>query len=307
MKKVLILALIIVLVFCFSACAVTENDDSGSSSSSSDSHEHAFSPDETVEPTCEEKGYTVYTCICGETYTEEIDALGHTFTSEVILQPTCSEPGVVANYCICGYSFYEPIDTTEHTWGVWYTVEEPTYTTTGQEKHICEICNTSETRDLPTNTIEKEIKRFATLASMLPMFESVDELNANHELFNWVRFQAGTVSSEFNEDTYEVTNVYSLDKFDEVTKTYLGRTFDFAAFAATQENMSIDADKNQLTWVTGGMGGWTLTALDSYMQVNDTYYTVFYYDYYEENVPVGYGTLNIKFTGEGFVIESHTD
>ena len=67
--------------------------------------------------------------------------------------------GEIANYCICGYSFAEVIDPVEHTWGIWFTVVEPTYTTAGTEEHICEICNTSETRDLPTNTVEEEIAR----------------------------------------------------------------------------------------------------------------------------------------------------
>lgn len=32
-----------------------------------------------IEPTCTDKGYNVYTCPCGDTYTETIEALGHSF------------------------------------------------------------------------------------------------------------------------------------------------------------------------------------------------------------------------------------
>lgn len=43
-------------------------------------HTHVWT-DEVVAPTCTEKGYTVHTCACGETYTDsETDALGHDFT-----------------------------------------------------------------------------------------------------------------------------------------------------------------------------------------------------------------------------------
>ncbi len=33
----------------------------------------------TIEPSCAEKGYNVYTCVCGDTYTETIDPTGHDF------------------------------------------------------------------------------------------------------------------------------------------------------------------------------------------------------------------------------------
>lgn len=32
-----------------------------------------------IDPTCTDKGYNVYTCSCGDTYTETIEALGHSF------------------------------------------------------------------------------------------------------------------------------------------------------------------------------------------------------------------------------------
>ena len=40
-------------------------------------HEHSYTP-ETVSPTCTEDGKTVYTCSCGDTYTEVLPATGHT-------------------------------------------------------------------------------------------------------------------------------------------------------------------------------------------------------------------------------------
>lgn len=40
------------------------------------SHTHIYNVEETVKPTCTEKGLRTYTCECGYSYTEEIDALG---------------------------------------------------------------------------------------------------------------------------------------------------------------------------------------------------------------------------------------
>ena len=40
-------------------------------------HEHSYTT-QVVSPTCTEQGYTIYTCECGETYTEELPATGTT-------------------------------------------------------------------------------------------------------------------------------------------------------------------------------------------------------------------------------------
>ncbi len=42
-------------------------------------HIHKHEAGETVAPTCTEAGYTVYTCPCSDTYTDEVEALGHTW------------------------------------------------------------------------------------------------------------------------------------------------------------------------------------------------------------------------------------
>ena len=57
-------------------------------------HEHVYAEKET-KPTCTDKGYTTYTCDCGDTYTgNEVDALGHAFG-----EATCTAPSTCAT---CG-------------------------------------------------------------------------------------------------------------------------------------------------------------------------------------------------------------
>ena len=49
-----------------------------------------------IEATCEEQGYTIYTCVCGDTYTGNfVDALGHSnaITKEYVA-PTCTQSGL---------------------------------------------------------------------------------------------------------------------------------------------------------------------------------------------------------------------
>ena len=75
--------------------------------------EHSWDEGEqTKEPNCTEKGEMTFTCtVCGETKTEEIEALGHKWSSEtegekwgkVTVEPTCHSEGEAVDYCtVCG-------------------------------------------------------------------------------------------------------------------------------------------------------------------------------------------------------------
>lgn len=68
-------------------------------------HTHAYTPAVTA-PTCTEKGFTTYTCACGDSYTaEETEALGHAYVSEVIA-PTTETEGYTLHTCSrCGDSY----------------------------------------------------------------------------------------------------------------------------------------------------------------------------------------------------------
>jgi hypothetical protein len=59
----------------------------------------------------------VYCTVCGEELSREtikVDALGHSYTSEVTTQPTCTEKGVMTYTCLCGDSYTEDIPATGH-------------------------------------------------------------------------------------------------------------------------------------------------------------------------------------------------
>ena len=84
----------------------------------SEGHEHDYVAGETVAPTCTEKGYTVYSCECGENYQDDfVDALGHDYVAdeEDSKAPTCTEDGVNATKCSrCGDMQTEPIEALGH-------------------------------------------------------------------------------------------------------------------------------------------------------------------------------------------------
>ena len=67
-------------------------------------HSHKYET-EVVAPTCEEAGYTIYTCECGKTYTaDEVPATGHHYETEVVA-PTCEEAGYTVYTCECGDTY----------------------------------------------------------------------------------------------------------------------------------------------------------------------------------------------------------
>lgn len=70
------------ICFAFALVACGNNNGVNDSTDSDDKHSHVYVTDVT-EPTCTEKGYTTYTCSCGDSYVGDyVDALGHTYAEE---------------------------------------------------------------------------------------------------------------------------------------------------------------------------------------------------------------------------------
>lgn len=56
-------------------------------------HTHNYTPSVTRLPTCTEEGILLYSCSCGDSYTQPIPALGHDVAVSAALAPTCTLPG----------------------------------------------------------------------------------------------------------------------------------------------------------------------------------------------------------------------
>ena len=107
----------------------------------------------TTQPTCTEKGIKTYTCTnCGETKTEDIDALGHNYSSEWTIDKdaTCNEEGSKSHHCTrCN----DKTDVTvipvnnEHTWDNGKITKKATYTSVGTKLYTCKNCSSTRTEN----------------------------------------------------------------------------------------------------------------------------------------------------------------
>ncbi len=90
-------------------------------------------------PTCEEKGYTTYTCVCGDSYVaDHVDSLGHSYIG-VVTAPTCTEEGYTTYTCgACGDTYVgDPTDAVGHKWNDGVVTVQPTCTAKGEETFNC--------------------------------------------------------------------------------------------------------------------------------------------------------------------------
>lgn len=108
-------------------------------------HEHAF-VESVVAPTCTQKGYTLHSCNCGETYTDNfIESTGHSPVEVAYSAPTCSAEGTTGGKrCeVCGAAIEgcEVIEKLPHT--VVYTQgKSATCTEDGYSSGAsCSVCN----------------------------------------------------------------------------------------------------------------------------------------------------------------------
>ncbi len=111
-----------------------------------DGHAHNYSAEVTKAATCTAKGVKTFTCSCGDSYTEEIPALGHDYKSSST-DATCTKPGTVTKTCSrCGDSSTETGVKLDHDYQS--VTVEPTCTKEGSVTHTCKHCGDSYTEKL---------------------------------------------------------------------------------------------------------------------------------------------------------------
>jgi uncharacterized repeat protein (TIGR02543 family) len=109
-------------------------------------HEHTYEVASVVPATCTEKGLTTYVCsACGDSYTEDIEAIGHNYTPSVT-DPTCTEAGYTTYTCsACDHSYTDDeVEALGHKYEA--EVTDPTCTEAGYTTYTC-ACGDSYTAD----------------------------------------------------------------------------------------------------------------------------------------------------------------
>ena len=110
------------------------------------SHTHKYTK-KVIAPNCTQKGYTLYTCSCGDSYQDDFrDALGHNYEVTVI-PATCKKEGYTVHECQRCYDYYRDDSVpklSSHVWGEWVVVVEPTWDEIGQAIRKCTSCGTSQ-------------------------------------------------------------------------------------------------------------------------------------------------------------------
>ncbi len=116
-------------------------------------HIHDYIPSIT-HPSCTDGGYTVYTCRCGDSYTDDyVSAIGHTEVVDKAIESTCTATGLTeGKHCsVCNEILVaqEVIAATGHAWAEWVTTVKPTADTEGEAERKCEVCSEIEKNTLP--------------------------------------------------------------------------------------------------------------------------------------------------------------
>ena len=138
----LLIAVLVLGMMPVSAFAAEEE----TSAENGQTHDHSYTA-ETTQPTCAKEGKTVYTCACGDSYTETIPATGEHLYTIVVNKPTCTQGGFTIYICACGDSY---IGATAAALGHSYTAvtTQPGCVEEGKTVYTCH-CGHSYTETIP--------------------------------------------------------------------------------------------------------------------------------------------------------------
>ena len=115
-------------------------------------HVHDYVAVAVVEPTCEDDGYTLYACSCGNAYEDDIVAmLGHELGEwYVVTESTCTETGLQQRDCVrCDHSEEEELPLADHEWDEGEIILEPTEESEGEICYTCLNCEETRTETIP--------------------------------------------------------------------------------------------------------------------------------------------------------------
>ena len=110
-----------------------------------------------IDATCTEAGEVVYSCHCGDSYSEELQSLGHEYEMEETVKVSCTTAGVNTFTCkACNDSYTEEVEATGHHHEVTSQINV-TCTTDGEIVYTCPDCGDSYTEIIKTTGHKHEL------------------------------------------------------------------------------------------------------------------------------------------------------
>lgn len=104
-------------------------------------HTHKHTISSVTAPTCIQKGFSAYTCPCGDSYNDDYTDITEHDYMPITLDPTCTEKGFTEYLCSCGKSYVtDYTDALGHSC-VWFTAAEAEIGVEGIEYQQCVICD----------------------------------------------------------------------------------------------------------------------------------------------------------------------
>ena len=116
------------------------------------SHKHSYSSSVSKQPSCTEKGTKTYSCSCGDSYSEEIPALGHDYSSKITKEATETAEGIRTYTCSkCQDSYTETIPklpaSHKHSYSSSVS-KQPSCTEKGTKTYSCS-CGDTYSEEIP--------------------------------------------------------------------------------------------------------------------------------------------------------------
>lgn len=120
-------------------------------------HVHDYGDGEvTTQPGCETKGVKTFTCSCGDSYTEEIPAIGHKWNDgEQTKDPTCNDTGEKTYTCQNdgSHTKTEAVAKLGHKYDDGVVDPAPTCTKAGTKTYTCTVCEEGTEGHTKTETV----------------------------------------------------------------------------------------------------------------------------------------------------------
>ena len=124
-------------------------------------HEHAYTETVTTEATCETDGVKTFTCDCGDSYTETIEAMEHNYetVADSEVSATCTNDGKEADTkcSLCNDMISGAvIPALSHSYGDYVYNNDATTQKDGTETATCSACGKKNTRTKAGTKLEPE-------------------------------------------------------------------------------------------------------------------------------------------------------